>query len=76
MYILLPAISAGLCCCSGLWLKICGILILLGIQIINLIHSNKQDKEIRKISAYDKAFQTQYDDKEKIKNVTFDGGIY
>lgn len=52
------------------------ILILLGIQIINLIHSNKQDKEIRKISAYDKAFQTQYDDKEKIKNVTFDGGTY
>ena len=75
-YIILPVISAVLCCFPYLLSIMVGIILLLVVQTINWVHSNKQDKEIGKLRSYDKAFQTQYNDKGEINDMTLDIGIY
>lgn len=72
LYILLPVISAFLCCCPGWWVKILGFVILSVVQTKNLINAIKQDKEVKKISKYDKHFKTQYDNKGEIRKTTID----
>lgn len=76
LYILLPVIPTLLCFFSCLWLKILGVILLLLVQIINFINAEKRDKEIGKIKKYDDSFQTQYDDKGNIGNMTIDGGQF
>lgn len=74
--ILLPVIPTLLCFFSSLWLKILGIILLLLVQIINFTNAKKRDKEIEKIKKYDDSFQTQYNDKGNIDNMTINGGEF
>lgn len=75
-YIILPVVSVVLCCFQDLCSIALGIILLLVVQIINWIHSCKQNKEIRKLRSYDKTFQTKYNDKGEITDITIDGGTF
>lgn len=79
-FIILPLGSAILCATSNLWLKVSGFVILLIVQRYTWHVTNRNNKKLeeadKKIQAYDRLHQTQYDENGDIKGYSTDYGTF